>query len=152
MAIRSYTSRIRSPHKMKNFCGKLYVLIRSVQPCRNSRELQEIRTRSVYVPIHPVQLLHEICEMGYGPTAYERLVQLRLVSHSCPNVAVLFTFLYVPLYVPVRSCTLQSHKGLVRCAWFPTPVLMWPSCSRSYTGRYTFLCVPVRCGRTRLYM
>jgi len=49
-----YTFRIRPPHKIKDFDGKLYVLIRSVQPSRYSRELQEIRTRSVYVPIHSV--------------------------------------------------------------------------------------------------
>ena len=74
-------------------------------------------------------------------------------SHSCPNVAISFPFLYVPLYVPIRSCTLQSHKGLLSsCAWFPTPVLMWPSCLRSYTFRYEFLYVLVRCRRTRLYV
>ena len=91
--------------------------------------------------------------MGYGPIASEGLVQLHLDSHSCPNVAISFPFLYVPLYVPIRSCTLQSHKGLLSsCAWFPTPVLMWPSCLRSYTFRYTFLYVLVRCRRTRLYV
>ena len=70
-----YTFRIRSPYKMKDFAGKLYVLIRSVQPSRYSRELQEIRTRSACDPIHSVQLLHKICEMGYGPTASEGIVQ-----------------------------------------------------------------------------
>ena len=46
-----------------------------------------------------------------------------------------YTFLYVPynpLEIPV------SFLGI------PTPVLMWPSCFRSYTFRYTFLYVPVR--------
>ena len=70
-----YAFRIRSPYKMKDFAGKLYVPIRSVQPSRYSRELQEIRTRSACDPIHSVQLLHKICEMGYGPTASEGIVQ-----------------------------------------------------------------------------
>jgi hypothetical protein len=59
-----YTFRIRSPHKMKDFDGKLYVPIRSVQPSRYSHELPYVRTRSVYVRTHSVQLLHKICEMG----------------------------------------------------------------------------------------
>ena len=148
-----YTFRIRSPHKIKDFAGKLYVLIRSVQPSRYSHDLQEIRTRSVYVPIHSVYLLHEICEMGYGPTASEGLVQLHLDSHTpvlmWPSRFRSYTFRYTFLYVPVRC---SRTKGLSSCAWFPTRVLMRPSCLRSYTFRYTFLYVPVRCRRTRLYV
>ena len=75
-----YTFRIRSPHKMKDFGGTVYVRIRSVQPSRNSRELQSVRTRSVYVPTHSVQLLHECRERGYGHTASGGLVQLPLES------------------------------------------------------------------------
>ena len=126
---------------MKDFDGKLYVLIRSVQPSRYSRELQEIRTRSVYVPIHSVQLLHKICEMGYGPTASEGLVQLHLDSHSCPNVAISFPFLYVPLYVPIRSCTLQSHKGLVQLRLVSHSC---PNVAILFTFLYVPLYVPIR--------
>ena len=81
-----YTFRIRSPHKMKDFYGKLYVPIRSTQPSRDS------------------------CFVSRD-------------SHSCPNVAILFPFLYVPLYVPIRSHTMQTHKAI--CGGLPahTPII-----------------------------
>ena len=45
-----YTFRIRSPHKMKDFSGKLYVPIRSVHPSQHYCELLYVPIRSVYVP------------------------------------------------------------------------------------------------------
>jgi len=99
-----YTFRIRSPHKVKDFDGKLYVPIRSIQPSRYSHELPHT---FVHVP---------------------------------------YTFVHIPCNSSTKSVkwdkALQLPQGLSSCAWIPTPVLMWPSCFRSYTFRYTFLYVP----------
>ena len=61
-------------------------------------------------------------------------------------VHVPYTFVHIPCNSSTKSVkwdkALQLPQGLSSCAWIPTPVLMWPSCFRSYTFRYTFLYVP----------
>ena len=130
---------------MEDFSGKLYVPIRSVQPSRHSCELLYVPVRSVYVPhikdfagklyvpIRSVQPSRDSCIVSRD-------------SHSCPNVAILFPFLYVPLYVPIRSCTFHELRRIVlHQPWSARPVEI---CYRPHRKKqntinsYTFLYVP----------
>jgi len=109
--LRSYTFRMRSPYKMKDFYQKLYVPIRSVQPSRYSCELLYVLIRSVYAP-HTFLI------------QTDRWLSKLIRSYTfCATLAILVnchTFLYVPyalclhsqhevndpyqeLYVPIRS-------------------------------------------------
>ena len=76
---------------------------RSVQPSRYSRELQKI----AHVP-HTI--LHIPCNSSTKSVKWDTALQLpKGLSSSTwtptpfPNVAISFLFLYVPVYVPIRS-------------------------------------------------
>ena len=110
-----YTFRIRSPYEMKDFCQKLYVPIRSVQPSRNSCKLLYVPIRSLYVPytfsIQKGRILSKVIRSytfrATLPLKAERVVKSYTFLYvPCNPLAILvncYTFLYVLYTFRIRS-------------------------------------------------
>jgi len=131
-----YTFRIRSPCKMKDFCQKLYVPIRSVQPSRNSLKLLYVPIRSPYVPDTFSTQNKRIWSKVIRSYTFRATLPLK-----AGNVVTNYTFLYVLcepfryscglLYVPIRSVYVL----------YTFPHTTWTILIKSYTFLYV-LCYP----------
>ena len=54
----------------------------------------------------------------------------------CPNVAVLFPFLYVSLYVPIRSWTLHTHPAICGGLSAHTPIITYKDICKEEAAIY----------------
>ena len=94
----------------------------------------------LYVPYNPLEILvncnpfvhvpytflHILYSSSTNSVKGDMAIQLPEGLSSCawspPNVAVLFPFLYVPLYVPIRSWTLHTHQAICGGLSAHTPI------------------------------
>ena len=142
--IRSYTFRATLPRFLENGIRSSTFCIRSLYVHHTKRTIFANSYTFPYVLCNPSQ----ICRLASSPQS----CLLAYFAHTCPHKAISFTFLYVPLYVPIRSA--RSHgdmRGPTR-KFLPGWLLGWQpwhpwNVTISYTFLYVPLYVPIRSGR-----